>query len=77
MSLGPKSTYNLLEADESTRIKRCNCFPHYKRKNKKQSHHTVDITLTNDRSLLNFVFLTGSPVGLASIGERSTSAAAW
>lgn len=37
----------------------------------------MDITLTNDRSLLNFVFLTGSPIGLASIGEHSTSAAAW
>ena len=42
---------------------------------KKKSHHTVDITLTNDRSLLNFVFFTG-PIQLASIGEHSTSAAA-
>lgn len=30
----------------------------------------MDITLTNDRSLLNFVFFTG-PIQLASIGEHS------
>lgn len=80
MSVGPESTWSSLEAGQSTRIKRCNRFPHYKtNKQNDHKHHTVDITLSNDKSLLNFVSLTGvgSPNELASIGENSTFATAW
>lgn len=44
-----------------------------------QTHHTVDITLTNGRSLLSFVFLMelGGTDERASAGENSTSTAAW
>lgn len=72
MSVGTESTWDWPEADQSTRIKRCSCFPHFKRKKKNHKHLTVDITSTKDRSLLNLVFLAGvgSPNDLARIGEN-------
>lgn len=46
------------------------------KKKKSQMHHTVDTTLTKDRSLLNFVSRRMKNE-LASFGENSTSFAAW